>query len=238
MNKSDKRELKNDFPPSNQRLLMLVNHFSNGNVADFVELIKLGKHQNFNRIFNIDKRNGKYPSIPAEVLNCIQLNLKDVNYDWLLTGNGRMLNKQDTAPSANFDGIGVPYYNVDFIGGFGVLIDHNNSIKPTCHILFPQYERVEMWVDVTGDSMSPVINSGDKIAIRQIEDWNTYIQPGQIYGIVTKEYRTIKYVRKSKKGDDFYCLVPENKTDHDEIDLPKDAVLAVFKVVGCAKMFE
>jgi hypothetical protein len=80
-----------ELPPINQRIRDLVIKFSNGNVSEFVKLINLNKHQNFNRIFNIDKRNEKYPTPSSEILNYIKINLPTVNYDWLITGKGNML---------------------------------------------------------------------------------------------------------------------------------------------------
>jgi hypothetical protein len=83
-----KEEKYKDLPPINKRIRLLVDEMTNGSVADFVELIKVKSHQNLNRIFNVDKRNGKYPEPSAEILNCIKVNLPQINYDWLITGKG------------------------------------------------------------------------------------------------------------------------------------------------------
>jgi len=139
----------------------------------------------------------------------------------------------DNQYSINKKGKGVPYYDVDFIGGFDLVANCQNN-TPTHYIDFPQYANAHLWVNVTGKSMEPLINHGDIIAVRNIEDWNTYILYGEVYGIVTDEYRTIKYVRTSKKGDGYFRLVPENK-EFDEQDIPKSIVRAVYQIIGCAK---
>ena len=164
--------------------------------------------------------------------------------DFLLNGNngegdmfksGNIGHKTggDKPYSINQKGVGVPYYDVDFIGGFD-LIQNDQTIAPAHYINFPHYAKADCWVNVTGHSMEPLINHGDMIAVRELKDWNTYLLYGEVYGIVTDEYRTIKYVRKSKKGDDYFLLVPVNE-EYDEQDIPKKIVRSVFQMLGCAK---
>jgi len=52
--------------------------------------------------------------------------------------------------------------------------------------------------------------------------------------VVTDEYRTVKKVRKSGKGDDYIRLVPLN-LEFDEQDIPKSIIRKVFQVLGTAK---
>jgi len=158
-----------------------------------------------------------------------------VNEEWLLTGNGDPnSNISDiTQYSINKMGKGVPYYDVDFIGGFNEL-QNDQTIVPAHYIDFPQYACADRWVNVTGQSMSPLINHGDIMAIRKLEEWDTYILYGEVYAIVTDEYRTIKKIRKSAKGDDFLLFIPENP-DFDEQDIPKNIIRHIFQVLGCAK---
>ena len=82
--------------------------------------------------------------------------------------------------------------------------------------------------------MEPLISHGDMIALKKIEDWPNYILYGEVYGIVTSEYRTVKKVRKSVKGEDYLRLVPVNP-EFDEQDIPKSIVRGVFQIIGCAK---
>lgn len=76
--------------------------------------------------------------------------------------------------------------------------------------------------------------TNDIIALKKINDWNAYILYGEIYGIITDEYRTIKKVRVSKKGEEYLRLVPVNDA-YDEQDIPKSIVRGVFQILGCAK---
>lgn len=129
-------------------------------------------------------------------------------------------------------GAGVPYYDVDFIDGIDTI--GAGCINPLYYINFPQYNKAECWVNVTGHSMEPLINHGDMIALRKLEDWPTYMLYGEIYAIVTDEYRTVKQVKKSPRGDGFLRLVPANG-EYDEQDIPTAIIRHVYQVIGSAK---
>jgi SOS-response transcriptional repressor LexA len=137
--------------------------------------------------------------------------------------------------SANQKGVGVPYFDVDFTMGFD-LIENDQTINPEYHIDFPQYNSADCWVNATGKSMSPLIDHGDKIALKRVIDWTDNILYGEIYAIVTDDYRTIKKVRRSLKGDEYLRFIPENIADYDEQDVHKQTIQSVYRVLGCAKL--
>lgn len=148
---------------------------------------------------------------------------KIFNTDWLLTGKGEMLNSSknniETQLTMKYNNKGVPYYDVDFLGGYNFM-ENDQIIKPTFYINFPKYNNADSWVNITGNSMKPLINNGDMIAIKRIRDWERYILYGEIYAIVTDEYRTVKKIHKSEKVDNYLRLVPVNE-NYDEQDVDK-----------------
>ena len=83
--------------------------------------------------------------------------------------------------------------------------------------------------------MEPLISNGDIIALRKIEDWRTYILYGEVYGIMTEEWRTVKRVRKAANPD-YLILEPINK-EYDEQEIPKSIIRGVWQVLGCVKKF-
>lgn len=162
----------------------------------------------------------------------------NVNKEWLVTGEGEML-KVDNAdlPTINYEKRGVPYFDVDFIGGFDIVLN-DQTINPLYYIDFKQYNAADYWVNVSGHSMSPEVSNGDMVAIKELNDWPLHLLYGEMYALVTTENRTIKYVRKSNKGDDYLRLVPVNTEKYDEQDIPANIVSKVFKVLGCAKKIQ
>lgn len=177
-----------------------------------------------------------------------------INKSWLLTGEGEMLfnTKEDgenlislaTEPNLEY-GIeqpkisyskGVPYYNVDFIGGFDLILNDQATI-PEYLIDFKKYNDATCWCNVTGHSMEPEINHGDIIALKKIED-PSFLPLGEVYAIVTtNDMRTIKRLGAGKT-DDAYTLVPSNKSpEYSPQQLPAKMIRTIFQVLGSMKRF-
>lgn len=136
--------------------------------------------------------------------------------------------------SKNIHTSGVPYYNVDFIGGLD-LTDNNQNIEPEYLIDFKKYNESTCWCNVSGHSMEPEINHGDIIALKKMNDIS-FIPLGEIYAIVTTSgIRTIKRIGKGS-DEDHYSLIPTNKSpEYATQEIPKKIILHLFQVVGCMK---
>lgn len=80
------------LPEINQRLSSLIDHFANGSRKKFAEMIGVSP-QVINRNFNLDPRSDepKYPIVSTSIIDKIIGNLKNLNTEWLLTGEGSML---------------------------------------------------------------------------------------------------------------------------------------------------
>ena len=176
-------------------------------------------------------------NISAKVVSNILRIYPELSPEWVLTGEGSML-KKENAVKSNFpvksEDKGVPYYNVDFVGGFDLVINDQTTI-PEYLIDFPKYNEATCWCNVTGHSMEPEITHGDIIALKKIEDIS-FLPYGEIYAIVTKnEMRTIRRIGPSQNKD-CYSLIPTNKSpEYGVQELPKEMVRIVFKVLGCMK---
>lgn len=178
-----------------------------------------------------DIKAGKCKLSKDVALSLQKLN-QDISLSWLLSGEGEMLKSSQTAIKDYSNNGGVPYYAVDFLAGFD-LVFNNQTAVPDGYISFPHIRGAQAWVDISGKSMSPLIDPGDVIAIKRIEDWQTNILYGEVYALVTKQYRTVKRIRKSER-DGWIRLVPENP-DYDPQDIPVTSIIALYQVLGCAK---
>ena len=160
-----------------------------------------------------------------------------VNLEWLRTGNGDMFNEPVIIEEEPINGI--PYYDVDFLGGFKEIVNDQTTLPSYFINFLPYNKRGNMWCNITGDSMSPRINSGDKICIREINKED--IIYGEIYALVigkTEIMRTVKWVTRSpEKG--MIRLIPENKDPRygDYQDIPKEDIRFIYKVVGSIRSF-
>ena len=170
----------------------------------------------------------------------------DVNIEWLLTSKGSMIKDGSTdiqisndtttssMPTTSMNpGIGTPYYDVDFIGGFDEVFNSQVNI-PATNIVIRGFEKASLWCNVTGHSMEPKINHGDIIALHQctLND----IQYGEIYAVVLDTVRTIKILRRSPNPDKLR-FIPINTNDYDEQEFDKSRIINVFEVIGSISKF-
>lgn len=221
---------------------------ANQRVRDVIHILKQDKYirnqQDFTERIGADKStvsqvvNDKI-SVPNNLFGKISKAFPQFNTIWLLTGEGEMLKGAEPQRETEERTVksytkGVPYYNVDFLGGFDLLFD-DSSIVPEYLIDFRDFNRATCWCNITGHSMEPEINHGDIIALREIADFS-FIPYGEIYAIVTTTgMRTVKRIGPSS-APDCYSLIPTNKSPEYGIqEIPKASILRLYEVLGCMK---
>ena len=165
----------------------------------------------------------------------------EVSPTWLFTGDGPMTNNSDNANADGFvkikeSGDRSPYFDIDFIGGLHG--EENKSQDPTYYIDFKPYnEPGIIWCNICGRSMEPELSNGDIMAIKEMTSPIEYLPYGEIYAIVTNDYRTVKRITQSDK-DGHIRLVPSNQSpEYVPQDIKIDSIKKVYKVVGCMKRF-
>lgn len=202
--------------------------------ADFCEITGISK-SNFKGIAmesylggdKIVKILTAYPSLSAE---------------WLILGEGKMekevkiiTQNDEVLPQVSQDFTGSPYFNVDFIGGFELLMN-DQTTNPDFYINYPPYNKEGvMWVNITGKSMEPELSNGDIIAIKEMTSPIQYLPTKEIYAIVTEDYRTVKRIELSDR-EGFVRLIPSNK-DYQVQEIPASMITKVFAVLGSIRKF-
>lgn len=181
--------------------------------------------------------NGKL-AITSVLTNKIIVEL-GISKEWLIEGKGEKRKSISTSTS-NSKTITLPsniirdtanegakVYDIDVTAGPSgrSLIFSSEQIIGSINVPFINPENYI--VKVSGDSMAPVINNGDMLAIREIKNLN-FIFWGQIYVVLLDDYRMVKYVRKHENPD-LVILKSANK-DYDDIEIPRDEIRALFVV--------
>ena len=129
------------------------------------------------------KLNGKVPITSRDYrLICDSIG---VNKDWLETGAGdkyvgEPLNGKETMQSV----LGVPFYDVEFALGYDEMYNDTPNV-PTKFISIPGYEKADFWCRASGDSMKPIISNGDIIALKAVDDWQSFLPMNEVYAIMT-----------------------------------------------------
>lgn len=210
-----------------QRIMHLVNDKAKS-IRNFAFVIGMPE-----RTINTYIKTGRTPSL--EVIDAILRTFPDISAEWLIRGEGSMLKSEynEDKPKISYT-TGVPYYNVDFIGGFDLVLN-DQTVNPEYNIDFRTYNSADCWCNVTGHSMEPEISQGDIIALKELHDWKTYIPSGEIYAIVTTEHRTIKRVSPGKH-EGYILLTPSNPSpEYVAQEIPLSIVQRVYRVLGCMK---
>lgn len=164
---------------------------------------------------------------PSKIMNIANI-FPELNTGWLLTGEGEMLKEKErdgviviTPEQIKETPRGTPIYDIDVTCGFDERDFQDEQIVG--YIDLPSIRKNTHIVTATGDSMSPKVCDGDRLALREIDSWDI-IFFGQIYLVVTENYRMLKYVRKHTTDDGSVILRSENDKYDDMIITKKDIV--------------
>nr|MBU3862089.1 S24 family peptidase [Flavobacterium sp. MC2016-06] len=168
----------------------------------------------------------------------ILLHYPEINAHWLLTGDGKMLKQQNLNDLENSDNKAknqlysnqiVPLYDLETIVSLRELFNSNQSHKIIDTLKIPNLPKCDGAVIITGDSMYPVLKSGDLALYKEIDLETIFF--GEIYLISIQlnnleEHITVKYILKSEKGDNFLKLACENN-NYQANDVPISKITAL-----------
>ncbi|MDX6182577.1 S24 family peptidase [Flavobacterium sp. Fl-77] len=167
----------------------------------------------------------------------------ELNSEWLLTGNGPMLKENTTdvvvmnTNRKTIDSIHlnqeIPLYDLEAVAGLKELFKSGKPQRVLDTIKIPNLPKCDGAISVTGDSMYPLLKSGDIILYKETEFENIFF--GEMYLLSVKlndweEYITVKYVQKSDQGQEFVRLVSQNSHHQPkDIHISQISALALIK---------
>lgn len=198
----------------------MIDTISNGNVTDFAR--QIGVNEANIRLYS----KGSLPK--ADTLEKIVLKF-GVNAIWLLTGEGEMLsprkeydNATDIAPVPCSQP--VKLYDITASAGFFELYNDDNQ-RPIDTISVPSSVQADGAIYARGNSMQPVISSGDIIAFKLIND-PMYIAWGSIYiidySINGDHYTTVKILQPGSTTGTIKLVSTNN--DYPPREIPSDNI--------------
>lgn len=162
---------------------------------------------------------------------------QDLNRVWLLTGEGEMLKRgHDVRPDHTFqlrtdrilEDQDIPLFEITATAG---LVGIFNDVQPVPvdTLRVPNLPPVDGAVYVRGDSMAPLLKSGDIIIFKKTELSPEGILWGQIYllsySIGGDTYTVVKYVKRSPV-EGHIRLISANEF-YDPVDIPAGSVTAL-----------
>ncbi|MEG1865836.1 MAG: S24 family peptidase [Bacteroides sp.] len=228
------------LPPINRRLYELVLKYTEGNVTAFSRELGI-QQQKIDRLFKPDKRSadGKYPSVEDYIIESVISKYNGVTKEWLLLGKRDSITKQED-PERQAKEISISNSDIKEGEYCGTLV---YDIDGTCGkegrditftyddvigcVNLPEIKKDSKIITASGDSMEPVIYSGDRVVIREIFDWNDIFY-GQIYMILMDEYRMIKYIRKYEEDENKYIILRSRNKEYDDMRFERSKIKRLF----------
>ncbi|MBQ7856455.1 MAG: helix-turn-helix transcriptional regulator [Alistipes sp.] len=163
----------------------------------------------------------------------------NVNPEWIDDGRGKMFNAEPNLTNAfrlrsdnSLPLQSVPLYSIEGTAGLVPLFTNNEEITPVNYIHIPNLPKCDGAVYVVGDSMYPLLKSGDIVLYKQLHDVNDIFW-GDMYllsiDIDDEEYVTVKYIQKSDR-EGYIRLVSQNPHHADkDVELSRVRALALVK---------
>ena len=155
----------------------------------------------------------------------------ELNREWLLTGDGEMLNSQKV-PSKKSDPYEidkVPLIPDEAIAGFqGGFVEGVNYFD--CRLVRTPFSGAEIAIQVSGDSMMPAIKSGDRLYLRKIDE-KAFIPWGHPVVLDTKNGAVVKEIQPCPDDEDCILAVSTN-SKYPPYRIEKSSINGIYKILG------
>lgn len=123
----------------------------------------------------------------------------------------------------------VPLYEFDASTQLSDLLSGVGEQRPVGHISLPDLPSCDGAVYVHGDSMSPILKSGDVVLYKAISDIRNGILWGEMYllsfEIDGEQYVAVKYIQRS--DDAGYVRLVSHNAHHSPKDIPLESIRAL-----------
>lgn len=185
-------------------------------------------------------RNGETSEVSTKILMPFLSKYKDVDANYILTGRGTPIKteitqifKPKSTDLVDEEGV-ITLYDIEAAANLKTLLaDKSQNILG--QICIPNIPKCDGAVYVKGDSMYPLLKSGDIVAYKEIPLEMSHIFFGEMYLVSIDldgdEYLTVKYIQHSDKGEEWIKLVSYNQNHQ-----PKDFPLSSVKAMALVKL--
>ena len=131
----------------------------------------------------------------------------------------------------------VPLYSIEGTAGLVPLFTDSARMKPLNYIHIPNLPKCDGAIYIVGDSMYPLLKSGDIVLYKQLGTTDDIFW-GDMYllslDLDGEEYITVKYIQKAER-DDYVKLVSQNP-HHADKEIAKSRIRALALVKASIRM--
>ena len=199
--------------------------------------------------------------IQSKWITAVSDNFPNIRAEWLLTGAGDMVHTDSAHPQIveeppspynaelqksfnlktdnSLDNQHIPLYNLEATAGIVPLFKESGNFHTDEYLSIPRLPKCDGAIFITGDSMYPLLKSGDIVAYKKITDFVNEVFYGEMYIVAVdlagEEYTSVKFVHKSDKGERHIKLVSQNQ-HHQDKDIPLKMVRAMALVKASVRI--
>jgi len=177
----------------------------------------------------------KEGGLPSNYLTTICSEFPNISAEWLLTGRGDIetpIQDYSKASDKRVEDQEIPLYEHEAAAGLTKLFSNSENILDFIRV--PNLPKCDGAVHISGDSMYPLLKSGDIVMYKQVHDIINGIFWGEMYLLSLiidgEDYTMVKYIQKSERGDDHVKLVSQN-----QYHAPKDVPLKSIRALALIK---
>lgn len=126
----------------------------------------------------------------------------------------------------------IPLYDITATASVVEIFNDSSKIVPMDHIKIPNLPKCDGAIHITGDSMYPLLKSGDIALYREVQDKSNIIW-GEMYLIYLNnngdEFFFCKYIHKSEREG--YVRLASQNQHHQPVEFPIESIkqLAIVK---------
>ncbi len=217
----------------NERVKEIADKLCDGNISEMARIV--GVRQPSLR----DIVTGKLVKPGYDMLHSIVDNsVLNISSDWLLRGIGPMQRHKiefvHTPPYTDVGKETIPIYDINAAANLQTLFASENMQHVLGEIKIPNAPDCDGAIYVRGDSMYPLVKSGDMVSYKQLYSLDSLIS-GEMYVVdfhsEGNDFLVIKYVKWEEKGESLRLI--SYNTHHQEMVIPASAVraIALIKIV-------
>ncbi len=211
-------------------------------ILQYVESLGISKREFYTKIGvsrgTLESKTG----ITEDVLAKFIATYPNISIEWLLTGDGKPEKEQKSLITVKqefplrtdrkLEIQDIPLYDMNATAGI-IGIFNEDNVQPEDYLRIPNLPRVDGAIYVMGESMSPLLKSGDIIIYKKLELSLDSILWGQIYLLSFAaggdSFTVVKYIQKSDLPG-YIRLVSQNERFQ-----PKDIPLASIQALAIVK---
>lgn len=167
-----------------------------------------------------------------------------INVEWVLTGEGEMLKSAASSTGESDPGKMIPFYDAQAAAGTTYEMDMSSVSRPSKMIRMGDFlNDSEAAIQVFGNSMTPNYPAGCIVGTKLLTD--SFIEPGTVYVIETRDNRYLKRLYYCEGEDCFECVSDNHmlseegsrkgKPCYPSFKIPCNEVVRLHRVTGVIK---